>query len=670
MFAVPGWSVPASLLKAQLEPQNPKAPSKDNENRKRIRKRKRGQKDVEITQDNVGNFWKKFVGMKDSGGIKAELREGNGERAGQGCEEPKWKGKRKNTSKNAIERFQDAHKPVEGFEGGDAMAVRKEVTETAAPSAREAPSRDDETLQTARERMKVRDGQGKDQTKRKKRKKAQLHVNGTLPPKSPPRSDEAAQDTYYEDPLYESMANGLTARPESTENTLKSRKITAAQELQGSSTTIATATGNGPSKQQSLTPLQRKMADKLTSARFRHLNQTLYTSSSADAKKLFSENPQAYESYHHGFRAQVASWPSNPIEEFISDIELRGAVRAPTHKQMLQERRREKRATRDGKKSHKNPTLIGNPEPTNDTLTPLPRDKSTGFCTIIDLGCGDAHLAASLSPLSAHHILNLHIRSFDLAKGDTPQSPLIEVADISDLRPVGVGDASVDIAICCLSLMGTNWVDVVSECGRVVREGGEMWVAEIRSRFGRIGDYRKGQIGERKGQKLKKGKTRGKGRKRKRNDDSNSDDDTEDDYHRDNYEDDDALLALEDLSHPHATRNPYNPTTSITSATTNYNNNKNEETELDININPFTQIFQRRGFLLVEQPDKGNRMFVKMKFVKNSLKAKSRDGRGPGGKKNLADGRRRFVDERENERKEEEEEEEGRALKPCVYKTR
>ncbi|KAL9079351.1 MAG: hypothetical protein Q9157_001781, partial [Trypethelium eluteriae] len=65
-----------------------------------------------------------------------------------------------------------------------------------------------------------------------------------------------------------------------------------------------------------LTPLQNSMRQKLASARFRHLNETLYTKPSSHSLDLFSKSPEMFEEYHKGFRQQVAIWPENPVDTF------------------------------------------------------------------------------------------------------------------------------------------------------------------------------------------------------------------------------------------------------------------------------------------------------------------------------------------------------------------
>ncbi|WEW59565.1 25S rRNA (adenine645-N1)-methyltransferase [Emydomyces testavorans] len=208
-----------------------------------------------------------------------------------------------------------------------------------------------------------------------------------------------------------------------------------------------------PPASANLTPLQKTMRDKLVSARFRHLNETLYTTPSIQALELFTANPELFAEYHAGFSRQVKeSWPSNPVDDYIRSVKIRGLARSPA-------KRREK------------PDHAANP-------TPLPR-RPSGLCTIADLGCGDAQFAHALAHLSKK--MKLKILSYDLHEGD----PLITKADISSLP---LQDGTVDITIFCLSLMGTNWVSFVEEAWRVLRGDGkgECWVSEVKSRFGKV----------------------------------------------------------------------------------------------------------------------------------------------------------------------------------------
>lgn len=220
-----------------------------------------------------------------------------------------------------------------------------------------------------------------------------------------------------------------------------------------------------------LTPLQQSMRQKLLSSRFRHLNETLYTTPSSHAMELFTSNPELFAEYHAGFSRQVSeSWPSNPVDGYIQSIKSRSAMR-PGHKRQ-------------------NPSA-------GPQEAPLPRAQR-GMCTIADLGCGDAQLAIALSPTMKS--LNLKIFSFDLHVSN----PLITKADISSLP---LDDKSVDITIFCLSLMGTNWVSFVEEAWRILRSDGkgECWVSEVKSRFGKVTNKKK-QTGAGKDMKSKQKK--------------------------------------------------------------------------------------------------------------------------------------------------------------------
>ena len=199
-----------------------------------------------------------------------------------------------------------------------------------------------------------------------------------------------------------------------------------------------------------LTPLQQSMRQKLLSSRFRHLNETLYTTPSSHALDLFTSNPELFEEYHAGFSRQVAeSWPSNPVDGYIQSIKARGAVK-PGYKRQ---------------------------KTSGPVREPLPKQR--GVCTFADLGCGDAPLARALSPVMKS--LGLKFLSYDL---HAPNSAVTK-ADISALP---LEDGSVDVTIFCLSLMGTNWVSFVEEAWRILRSDGkgECWVSEVKSRFGKI----------------------------------------------------------------------------------------------------------------------------------------------------------------------------------------
>ncbi|KAL4875301.1 methyltransferase-domain-containing protein [Aspergillus karnatakaensis] len=341
-----------------------------------------------------------------------------------------------------------------------------------------------------------------------------------------------------------------------------------------------------------LTPLQQAMRQKLISSRFRHLNETLYTTPSEKALELFTTSPELFEEYHAGFSRQVKeSWPSNPVDGYITAIRTRGAIHAP-------------------KRGNK-------PDPKARGLA-LPR-RPQGTCTIADLGCGDAQLHRALIPNSRK--LNLKLHSFDL---HAPKDSPITKADISNLP---IEDGSVDVAIFCLSLMGTNWVSFVEEAWRVLRSDGkgECWVSEVKSRFGKV-TRKKAQIGAKR--TLTKAEKK-KLNKKKKGDDADSDVDEDDIFAED------ARPAQDD----------------------------------ETDISAFVEVFRTRGFVLKsETVDKSNKMFVKMEFVKHGAPAKGKHASAAPAA--AGNGKKRFIERPGAAEKRMSAEEEAAVLKPCVYKIR
>ncbi|KAM8975643.1 ribosomal RNA-processing protein 8 [Pelodytes ibericus] len=160
--------------------------------------------------------------------------------------------------------------------------------------------------------------------------------------------------------------------------------------------------------------LRSRMEQRLSSARFRYINQQLYTSDSDTAHNLFHNDPEAFTLYHSGFSQQVQRWPVNPIMDIIKYVKNRPA------------------------------SLV-----------------------VADFGCGDALLARSVRN---------QVHSFDLVA-------LNEHVTVCDIKKVPLSDETIDIAVFCLSLMGTNFIEFLQEANRVLKEGGVLLVAEVSSRF-------------------------------------------------------------------------------------------------------------------------------------------------------------------------------------------
>ncbi len=352
-----------------------------------------------------------------------------------------------------------------------------------------------------------------------------------------------------------------------------------------------------------LTPMQSAMRQKLISSRFRYLNQTLYTEPSTKAQKLFDQDPAMFEDYHAGFRQQVSSWPENPVDKFVAEVRRRGNVKpagAP-------------------KGRRKNMNYV----PIDSTGQALPR--THGTCIIADMGCGDAKFAQTLTVSNEMKTLNLKIHSFDLHS----PSPLVTKADISQ---VPLENGSIDVAIFCLALMGTNWISFIEEAYRILHWKGELWIAEIKSRFGRVS----------KGPKTVEHSV---GNKKK-------------------------LLALQKAKEAKKLEDQEVNEQEVLQTEVDGVQADKQETD----VSAFVEVLKRRGFALKAHADRAvdmqNRMFVKMEFVKALEPTKGKNvskeqpkvqaaGVGKMKKKFIAD-----------EEEEPSTEDEGGVLKPCLYKIR
>jgi ribosomal RNA-processing protein 8 len=357
-----------------------------------------------------------------------------------------------------------------------------------------------------------------------------------------------------------------------------------------------------------LTPLQASMREKLISARFRHLNETLYTRPSAEAFSLFKESPEMFTEYHEGFRRQVEVWPQNPVESFLAEIRRRARQRHPP-----------KNRGAGGKGA--------NEQQDADAVQPLPRNRATNVCTIADLGCGDARLASELQREKGK--LKIDVLSFDLHS----PSPLVTKADIANLP---LANGSVDVAIFCLALMGTNWVDFVEEAYRVLRWKGELWVAEIKSRFG--GGMRKGVVEHSVGNRRNPGAAAApkmkKGAKKEAEAAANEA----------------ALLVEVDGE---------------------------DDTRQQTDVSAFVDVLNKRGFMLqgqdqgrgAEAVDLSNKMFATMRFVKSAPAVKGKCAQ-KGEERDRLSGQPAFLKKPKFIDNESKDSNDAAVLKPCVYKIR
>ncbi|KAJ1549115.1 25S rRNA (adenine645-N1)-methyltransferase [Cladochytrium tenue] len=209
-----------------------------------------------------------------------------------------------------------------------------------------------------------------------------------------------------------------------------------------------------------LTELQKKMKRALAGGKFRMINERLYTTTSGDAAKFFAKEPDMFQIYHEGFREQVKSWPSNPVDVYIEEL--------------------------------------SDMRPPGPDAPPL---------VIADLGCGDAALARALLALNNAPLASPPARKkpkTTAAGADEPRRPqpsapsaaaarfvvhsfdLVapnELVTACDIRKVPLADGAVDVTVFCLSLMGTNFLEFIAEAWRILRVGGQLKIAEVVSRF-------------------------------------------------------------------------------------------------------------------------------------------------------------------------------------------
>ena len=411
MFPVAGWSVSSSDLKKQTveldggkRRRRGQDPDGEDHRSSKARKRKRGDGQMVVDQENVAELWEKHIHRRIEDGT-----------ASSPTQPPHIA-----MSKRGRLRKRDKSDEI-GMASPGKIAGAESVVVIAREVRSETGSKK-KSKQPKQAQQKRRKGDG----------------GQALPSKRLAEDDDEKIAGTASD-LGKEVTGSMLAEPISS---------------------MTTSIAGANSKNIRLTTLQASMRDKLTSARFRHLNQNLYTTSSSDSFRHFQQRPELFEEYHEGFRRQVASWPENPVDGYIRDVQRRGKI-------IDRDGKRSKPSEMDGRGG----TLLSLPP-----LPPLPR--TNGICTIADLGCGDAKLARSIQALSPKDQKRLKVKvlSYDL---HSPHS-LVTVADIAHLP---LPDGSVDLAIFCLALMGTNWIKFIEEAYRVLRWKGELWIAEIKSRF-------------------------------------------------------------------------------------------------------------------------------------------------------------------------------------------
>lgn len=585
MFSVPGWKVSAPIA-AQVEQPKAQDPNKLG---KKAQKRKRAQEEQQVNTEDLGKLWEKAEAQKAEA-PKAEAPKDSdlparalaiAER--DGLEEAAEEEKKSKKRKRGP-RKNAATKEAAAAKAAEAGAT----TEGAAATATGPKAADPESKRSKK--------------KQKKEHKAQKAEKAEQADEAEPAASKTVETPALIDPV------SLIPEPAG------------------------------------LTPLQKSMRSKLASARFRHLNESLYTKPSADSLSLFTEDPSMFEDYHRGFAQQVEVWPQNPVDDYVTSILARGSIKIAKDPWRAQMREKKKKgpavaaAAQDDEEQDRPIIPRGNNKP-------LPRAHGAK-CLIADLGCGVASLSYRLQPhLSA---LNISIQSFDLSQPSGASKPLVTIADISALP---LRENSTDIAIFCLALMGTNWLDFIDEAYRVLRWKGELWVAEIKSRFGRVEKKKAVPINSigslNKGAKPPKKK----GAKEKKKDDVEGIEDSADEA--------ELAQTVDGASGPEGT-----------------------------DVSAFVEVLKTRGFVLDALPERpgdaidlSNKMFVKLQFVKGAQPTKGKnagsEGTSAGAKGSFKTssalkmgmkGKKFSAVQDEDEEKSAEKD--RNVLKPCLYKIR
>jgi ribosomal RNA-processing protein 8 len=220
---------------------------------------------------------------------------------------------------------------------------------------------------------------------------------------------------------------------------------------------------------------QRFLPAKLAGARFRQINETLYTSPSSNAIQMVKEDPAKLVEYHEGFREQVKSWPKIPVRQIYDLI-----LSAQKH------------------------DIVS-----NEVKKGVPNIKRTGLgkrgALIVDLGAGEGFLAKWLAQ---NPDIDVRVLSYDLLTSDDGWVVGMDIAHVGglplpgrELKPDSSSTSMtinheeddkarvVDVAIFCLSLMATNWVDKIREASRMLSPKGELVIAEVTSRFSSLEEF-------------------------------------------------------------------------------------------------------------------------------------------------------------------------------------
>ncbi|CAO1636755.1 unnamed protein product [Sympodiomycopsis kandeliae] len=315
----------------------------------------------------------------------------------------------------------------------------------------------------------------------------------------------------------ESAGSHMEGAVSTSEPSTQDQSISATASTPGPSTSQASSyqpsaalpdMDTGAASGSGLSEHQQALRAKLQGSQFRQLNESLYTSESADSFRLAQEDPTRMQAYHEGFREQTKKWPQKPFE-LIGDI-IADAVEGSWNRLV------------SGKK--------GKTDDASDDDVHIPPG-----AVVADLGAGEGPLAKYLSThgklSSSKAIIPPSLRPkvfaydlLDTADGIVRGVDCARAGGVPLPGPVGYGSgvqvrsflsrsqnqnkgkqsikandkssgtssssvAAADVAVFCLSLMGTDWVNMILEARRILRNGGSLIIAEVTSRLTSIDEF-------------------------------------------------------------------------------------------------------------------------------------------------------------------------------------
>ncbi|KAB5521051.1 hypothetical protein DKX38_025370 [Salix brachista] len=174
-----------------------------------------------------------------------------------------------------------------------------------------------------------------------------------------------------------------------------------------------------------------KMRARLSGGHFRMINEKLYTCTGDEALNYFKEDPSLFDMYHTGYQEQMSHWPEQPVNIIIQWL-----------------------------KAHSSSLVVADFGCGEVLPGPISIDR-------LPYSFGDARLAKNVKN---------KVFSFDLVSND----PSVIACDMSN-TPLDA--SSIDVAVFCLSLMGTNFSSYLEEAHRVLKPSGRLLIAEVKSRF-------------------------------------------------------------------------------------------------------------------------------------------------------------------------------------------